>query len=538
MRRRWSLLFGLGLTTVTACSAFVDSGSSRPVSPQVVGSQRQATLPRYGVFTRTFRWDSSRYANRWEQVNLTVRLTSPSGRRHRTGGFYYGPNRWKARFSPSEIGRWSWRARIADGRRRATFRGAFRVVPAGGRGFVRKSRYNRFRWTFSDGSPYYPLGIGDCLLDASPSGSPLDNWGLDGGLRRHGDHRGRVVGMRTYMRAYARAKVNLFRWSVDNCSFRLHRTIGQGGNVYLQREGRWGDELVQGLRRHGFRVYMAIFGSNPPFARGGSPLEMAAVRRYVKYVVDRYGAYVDFWELMNEARAADGWYTEVARYLRKVDPYRHPISTSFERPDLSVTDINSPHWYESESEFRSDRVTRDLIALWKKAGKRVIVGEQGNSGQNWDPRSALRMRLRAWTAFFAEGTLIFWNSSFAKDYRDRSVANIYLGPLERRYLRVLQGFATGFDRRAAMTPIGISKPELVRGSALRGPRGYAAYLHAYTNHSTPTAGVRVTIDPRAAGTAVWIDPATGRVLARKRVRAGRRVLEVPPFITDVALKVT
>lgn len=469
-------------------------------------------------------------------MNVTLRLTSPSRRRYRIGGFYSGRNRWQARFSPSRLGRWSWRARISDGRRKANFHGAFRVVRSRQKGVVRRSRYNRFRWTFADGSPYYPLGIGECLLDPDRSGSPLDNWGLDGGFRQGTAHPP-GVGIRTYLRAYARAGVNLFRWSVDTCGFRLHRSIGAGGNVYLAREGRFGDRLVQSLRRHGLRVYMTIFGDDPPFAGGATPSQIAAVKRYVKYVVDRYGAYVDFWELMNEAKATNAWYAEVAGHLRKVDPYRHPISTSYERPDLRFIDISSPHWYESESEFASDRVTRDRMRQWKRAGKRVVVGEQGNTGQNWDPRSALRMRLRAWTAFFSEGTLIFWNTSFAKDYRG-AVANIYLGPKERGYLRVLQRFTAGFDRRAAMTSVGISKSELVRGSALRGPAAYAAYLHAYTNHSTPTSGVRVTIDPKAPGTAVWISPATGKVLGRKSVRAGRQELRVPPFVTDVALKVT
>jgi hypothetical protein len=282
---------------------------------------------------------------------------------------------------------------------------------------------------------------------------------------------------------------------------------------------------------------MTIFGAKPPFATGGSRRDMRAVKRYVKYVVDRYAAYVDFWELMNEARAADGWYSEVARYLRRIDPYRHPISTSFERPDLRAIDISSPHLYARESESDSDSLVWQRMAAWKMPGKPVVVGEQGNAVQNWDPRSGLRMRIRAWTAFFAEGTLIFWNSSFAKDYRNPVAANIYLGPVERRYLKILQGFTAAFDRRAAISSLDVSGRARVRGYALRGPHAYAAYLHAYTNHTTPTSGVRVTIAPRAAGRAVWISPSTGETLARRRVRAGRQQLEVPAFTTDVALKI-
>jgi hypothetical protein len=456
-------------------------------------------------------------------------LTSPTGDRTGIGGFYYGGNKWKARFAPAQLGHWRWTATLADGRRSQRFKGAFTVVAGPGHGFVRRSPYKRSRWVFSDGSPYYPLGIGDCVDkdDNESSKSPLVHWGFDG---RH-------VGAETYLNAYQRAGVNLFRWSLGNCAFDLYRTIAPGGNVYLTREGAWGDELVRSLRRHGFRIYMVIFAFRPPFAEHPSDAELEAIQRYVKYVVNRYGAYVDFWELMNEATATTDWYTAVGGYLRSVDPYHHPISTSVQRPDLPVIDISSPHWYQTESEFESDKITWDLLNQWKQSGKPVIVGEQGNAGHNWDPRSALRMRLRAWTAFFGEVSLIFWNTSFSKNYRAGS-GNIYLGPEERGYLRVLQSFTRGFDPRARIAPVVLSPSASIRGYALSGPRQYAAYLHAFRDHQSATSGASLTINISHRGTATWISPATGKVLGRTVLgRRGTWTLRVPSFDTDVALKV-
>jgi hypothetical protein len=281
---------------------------------------------------------------------------------------------------------------------------------------------------------------------------------------------------------------------------------------------------------------MTIF-SQPPFAFGAGPADIQAIERYVKYVVDRYGAYVDFWELMNEANVSVDWYTQIAQYLHSIDPYSHPISTSSERPDLPVIDINSPHWYETESPFDSDLDTWQRLNAWRQSGKPVIVGEQGNSGHNWDAQSALRMRLRAWTAFFGEGTLIFWNTSYTKDYA-ASTANVYLGPEERGYLRVLQNFTRGFDKRARIIPAVASPVTTVRGYALAGPVESAAYLTNYGDHASPTVGARLTIDVSRPGTATWISPATGKVLARYALRRrGMQTLQVPPFVTDVALEI-
>jgi hypothetical protein len=510
-----------GAAVVLLGVAALFTPAAHPQAPPVGGPR----IPLYGIFERTFRWPSSGYANPWEQASLTLTFISPDGVRTRVGGFYFGSNTWKARFAPGRPGRWRWSATLDDGDRRKAFSGVFTVAGVAGHGFVRRSPYNRFRWIFSDGSPYYPIGINDCFRDDNDSGTPFDDFELDT----------KKTGLATYLAAHRRG-LNLFRWSVDNCAFGLDRSIAPQGNIYLEREGRWGDKFVRLLRSHGFRVYMSIFGFNPPFATSATPEQLAAVKRYVKYVVDRYGAYVDYWELMNEARASTDWYNEVARYLRSVDPYRHPIGTSWERPDLAVIDVNAPHWYEKEAEEESDSRTWSLFAGWKAAGKPVIVGEQGNSGQNWDEHSALRMRLRAWTAFFAEGTLIFWNTSRTKSYRSVA-ANIYLGPEERRYLRVLQRFTRGFDPRARIVQVRVSGPPGLRGYGLGGPRDYAVYLHASQGHGSITRSARLTIPATVRGIATWIDPASGQTLARRGVRRGTQDLAVPAFRTDIALKI-
>lgn len=533
---------------------------------------RPDAVPRYAVFEQTTAWSSGGYTNPWEQVTQTITLTSPTNRSVSVSGFYYAPYTWKARFAPDELGDWSWQTVITDGRSTGRSAGRFTVVQSNRPGFVRRNPSNPFRWVFDNGTAYNPIGIGDCILDNNHNGSLIDEWGLDGGFRSAGEHEGQTVDIDRYLEKYSDAGVNLFRRSVDNCSFGLYQSLGATGNVYLAREGLAGDTLVRKLRQYGFRTYMVIFGFNPPGAGHDTThsahvsvgathqnresasqaatatklTDFDAIKRYVRYVVDRYGAYVDFWELMNEATVSADWYPEVATYPRSIDPYQHPISTSWEKPGLDVIEVNSPHWYETESEFESDRITWDRFTRlagphggspWKTANKPAIVGEQGNSGQNWDDRSALRMRLRSWTAFFSGGALIFWNSSGAKDYRNAAAA-IYLGPEARGYLKVLQDFTRSFDPSAVVANIEVSDPGRVRAYGLSSPTTAAAYLHAYTGHVNPTAGVTVTVDVRAAGTATWIEPATGRVLGCQPVPVRRRDLVVPSFITDIALKIS
>jgi hypothetical protein len=131
---------------------------------------------------------------------------------------------------------------------------------------------------------------------------------------------------------------------------------------------------VTRFKQHGFHIYMTFFGFFPPFPTGTTAAQFTAIEKYVKYVVDRYGAEVDYWELMNEypnppAAIDDAWYQTVGDYLRQIDPYKHPISTSWPRGDLAVIDISAPHWYQRESDFESDTVTRDQIAIYEPLGK-------------------------------------------------------------------------------------------------------------------------------------------------------------------------
>jgi hypothetical protein len=277
---------------------------------------------------------------------------------------------------------------------------------------------------------------------------------------------------------------------------------------------------------------------------------IAKEKRFIEYCVARWGVYADFWELLNEREASVEWTTMMADYVRSIDPDRKPISTSWEKPHLSAIDINAPHWYESESEFKSDLRVQEQAAQWKKANKPVIVGEQGNTGMNWDPLSSLRMRIRTWTALFQEISFIFWNTVWSKAgmhhgrYTPGATANIYLGPEERGYIRVLQDFSSKLDANVHMATVEVSQPNRIRAYGLVSQTVAAAYLHHVDDHITTLKDIKITLDIPGDSSSKrklygeWIDPTTGKVLAHVHISAGRQTLDVPSFAADLALLIT
>lgn len=169
------------------------------------------------------------------------------------------------------------------------------------------------------------------------------------------------------------------------------------------------------------------------------------------------------------------------------------------------------------------------------ANKVIIYGEQGNSGWNWSDRSATRMRLRAWTALFREATLIFWNSSFAKDMDyNKSAGNIFLGREERQFVRQLQNFAARIPADVSIIePRNVSKP--LRAYALGGAGTTFLYVVNSQDHTNQTHNMTLSLDFPTPGTATWISPATGAVISSVTISAGENRLSVPNFTIDIAL---
>jgi hypothetical protein len=294
------------------------------------------TLPLYDVLEISFQHEGQ-YTNPFFDVAVDVRFTAPSGKQINIGGFHYGSSTgpeirvsprpdghggasrraeyhfakqdlWKARFAPCETGRWVYayvftntHGGVAKGR------GAFDCVKGRAplHGFVRANPGNPYRWVFDDGTPYFPIGLQECVNDTAGAGSVLAAQSLEGPFRL--DRKGRPnpppgalfqpgpamnpVNGDVYFRQYARAGFNLFRFSQQNCSLPLYTDLDR----YLVQQGVMVDELLQCARKYRFRIFYGLFGYQQVFNdRPENSAGMEKLKRFVKYSVDRWGAYVDF----------------------------------------------------------------------------------------------------------------------------------------------------------------------------------------------------------------------------------------------------
>ena len=122
-----------------------------------------AAVPRWGMFEAAFTSDRPR-DDPFQDIELRVTFRSPSKRVQTVRAFWDGGTTWRVRFSPDEIGRWTFTTRATPDPDRGLHQrtGTFRVVAPKGKtrferhGPVRVSSNRRFL-EHADGTPFFWL---------------------------------------------------------------------------------------------------------------------------------------------------------------------------------------------------------------------------------------------------------------------------------------------------------------------------------------------------------------------------------------------
>lgn len=385
--------------------------------PAVSWKENTKTVNPGEIYELTFQVSDNDITNPHEEVELSAQFVNSEGKSISIDGFYYDKNVWKLRFNPPTVGDWSWKVTWKDSYQTKSFEGTFTSTRSFTHLYVDPTHP---LWLTRDGKTIAAfVGINDCLSDWNKNGYPLDDFFLPGDSLKVATIAGTVpqtlrfnstvVRFPNFIKNY-KSGFNLFRQNVSNCSPSLFDPEKFSYSKYLTQEGKLHDEVSQSLYKENYTVWFTLFGFSLPF---GDELnyqdQKVAVENYIKYVVARYGAYVDIWEISNEAVASEKYITFIAELLKKYDPYDRIISVSWEKPHLSEITLTAPHWYATEKDSESDLATIAQIEKFKEYQKPIIFGEQGNKEKNWDDTSARRMRVRIWTAFFHNAFLSFWN---------------------------------------------------------------------------------------------------------------------------------
>ena len=484
-------------------------------------------------FELTVRLDDTKSSNRYDDIKITGTFSYNETDTYTVRAFYFDKNTWKIRFVPNRTGRWNFSIQY-DASNTILNRGSFDVSTSDAPGFIAISKKDPRLFTTYSGNVFIPIGIQDCVRDVNQDGNPLNQWfpGTKSTPLAITFPQATST-MDSYISLYAESGFNMFRWGAENCSFPLWKTLSPSGNRYALAEGFWLDTLFTSLRKHGFHVWMSLFSFQLPLEKTLTETQKQTVlSRYLDYVVARYTVYVDVWELANEIKLDDNLINFMSDYIRKIDPYHHPITTSWERPNLPSIDITSAHWYSQEcDEFCNNELNVQTEKL-RLINKPLVYSEQGNWFANWDKNSAARLRIRLWIGYFEKIFFIFWNTSNDLFVNKKGPSNIYIGPIERQYISVFHTLTS--DQSDSLTPFPLESED--KAYAFQAGKQIIGYLYRSIS-AEDQKNAYITMNVPEKGTIQWISPTTGSVLSEQAVEKGSQALVGPQFSSDVVFKI-
>lgn len=519
-------------------------------APAVTTTPNAACVGRYDIYELTMTCEGA-VSNPWEDVMIAAVFTAPSGKTYNVGGFYDDTKTWKLRFAPMEIGNWAWKLSFEDAGGKYTTSGTFTCTASGNSGFLRVHPKNPYRFvTEGDGQPFYPLGFNWGLSKPymGPDGKlveplPLSeqNFSIDA--------HSQPTALEDALLSSTNAGYNTFRHNSILDAFNFFGLQGQfninktGKNRYDVRQCQLCDGFVAALHKAGIKCVMT-FWPGPADRVPKYDLSDAAIKQaclgYHQYLINRYGAYVDIWELANEKDKIPKSYGDaVTAYIREHDPYVHPLTVSNPQQECQNDfDIVSPHRYSDSPDWQIDADVANIGNVYRKLRQPIIVGEFGAGGDvgAYDPS---RYRIVIWTAFFNETVILAWTGAPKSVLINGGGANNqYVGWEERCGSKVLTDFISGLDAEAVRVAPTLAPDSQVRGYALTGTKELAAYIIHSRNLNAVITGATIKVDvPADHMQGQWIDPASGAVIQTFAVPGrGPQTFRIPPFKQDIALR--
>jgi Protein of unknown function (DUF4038)/Domain of unknown function (DUF5060)/Putative collagen-binding domain of a collagenase/RTX calcium-binding nonapeptide repeat (4 copies) len=113
-------------------------------------------VDRFGIFEKSFT-DTGTYSNPYADATATVTFVQPNGQTLEMPIFWDGGDTWKMRFSPDEVGDWSWSITSNDTGLNGQS-GTISVVASDNRGSIQAQEDHPYHFQYQDGTPFYWFG--------------------------------------------------------------------------------------------------------------------------------------------------------------------------------------------------------------------------------------------------------------------------------------------------------------------------------------------------------------------------------------------
>jgi len=253
-------------------------------------------------------------------------FTSPTGRSIAINGFYDGSDIWKLRFSPNEVGNWTYQLETKGD----VHKGKIICLPSNTQGFVKIHPKNPYTFAYQSGLPFFPMGDTSYgLYDDSPITPELRNQYLDTRRKQSFNFIRMEVG-----HSHIRATNEPAYWAWGGTA--KQPDLDRYNPVFFKEL----DKLLLQMRHKGMNAELILLNFyRLPFT---DPRLWTPVRekQWLKYLIARYAAFsnIFMWTISNEYEThPDGayrldnpadvnWAVETAKFIKENDPYQHLVT--------------------------------------------------------------------------------------------------------------------------------------------------------------------------------------------------------------------
>ncbi|MCX6875781.1 MAG: DUF4038 domain-containing protein [Verrucomicrobia bacterium] len=283
-----------------------------------------AECVQWEVFETSYKTTKA-YTNAFVDIEVDV-VFKQGEKQWKVPAFWAGGDTWKVRFAPPAQGRYTYRAECTD-KANADLNGKEQTLsvaaytganPLLKHGFV-KATVGRGYFEHADGTPFLWLG---------------DTWwkGLCKRLTWEGFQE-----LTADRKAKGFSVVQIICGPYPDENFFQPSLENEGGQPYLAKDMRalnpkyfeYADRRFKHLVDAG--IVPAIVGA---WGRGDcnsmEAFGAVSIKRHWRYVIARYGAYPVLWilagEISDETKWGQGPWAEIAKYVREIDPYQHPLT--------------------------------------------------------------------------------------------------------------------------------------------------------------------------------------------------------------------
>ncbi len=377
-------------------------------------SASMTNVPLYEALELTVLLEAD-YANPYDarEVHLDGVFTAPDGSTVEVPGFWDGAESWRVRFSPWQVGNWTYALTITDKNgTSAPVEGAFNVSPSDLRGWLIPG--NRYDPAYSgrylvhhDGTPFYGLGYCEALnilIDRFDTGRGVILFENMAAQRAN-----YVVWWPLYSMSPISASYSDYAMANMNTIDTIVRDAEANG-IYLvftiwdhpqlrDKTHAWGDgrwNISNGFSKLGDGNIDAFFTSDEAWAWQ---------ENFYRYIIARWGysRAIGLWQTVSEIDGTnayaqtDAWHAKVHTYFAENDPYRHPTTAS-KAGDVDwaaghqAMDVPQVHVYnfkgtetDKDAVGAAERIAFWTTTMWDRAEKPNWVGEFGVPDNNLYP---------------------------------------------------------------------------------------------------------------------------------------------------------